>query len=110
MCLLFAILALLGPRALVFFWWLLEPTKWSLTFQSAFVPVIGFLFLPWTTIMYVLVYPQGVEGLDWLWLGLGLAADIMSYGGGAFGNRSDSSSGMGGDRNDPHSYSNTRGF
>ena len=43
MCLLFAILAVLGPRALVFFWWLLEPARWGATFQSAFVPVIGFL-------------------------------------------------------------------
>jgi hypothetical protein len=79
MCLLFAILVLLGPRALVFFWWILEPTRWALTFQSAFVPVIGFLFLPWTTIMYVLVFPGGIEGLDWIWLGLGLFVDIASY-------------------------------
>ena len=72
MCLLFAILTLLGPRALVFFWWILEPARWAATFQSAFIPVIGFLFLPWTTIMYVLVFPGGIEGLDWIWLGLGL--------------------------------------
>ena len=63
MCLLFAILTLLGPRALVFFWWILEPARWAATFQSAFIPVIGFLFLPWTTIMYVLVFPGGIEGL-----------------------------------------------
>ena len=49
MCLLFAILAVLGPRALVFFWWLLEPARWAATFESAVVPLIGFLFLPWTT-------------------------------------------------------------
>jgi len=87
MCLLFAILVLLGPRALVFFWWLLEPARWSLTFQSAIVPMIGFLFLPWTTIMYVLVFPGGIEGLDWIWLGFGLFFDIASYSGSAFGNR-----------------------
>ena len=91
MCLLFAILAVLGPRALIFFWWLLEPARWSVTFQSAVVPLIGFLFLPWTTIMYVLVFPGGIEGLDWLWLGLGLFADIASYGGSAWGNRDQSS-------------------
>ena len=55
---------------------MLEPTRWALTFQSAVVPIIGFLFLPWTTIMYVLVFPGGIEGLDWLWLGIGLAVDI----------------------------------
>ena len=66
MCLLFAILAVLGPRALVFFWWLLEPARWAATFESAVVPLIGFLFLPWTTIMYVLVFPGGIEGFDWV--------------------------------------------
>ncbi|OGO57506.1 MAG: hypothetical protein A2Z32_07005 [Chloroflexi bacterium RBG_16_69_14] len=90
MCLLFAIFVLLGPRAFIFFWWLLEPTRWGLTFQSAFVPVIGFLFLPWTTIMYVLVFPNGIEGLDWLWLAIGLAVDISSYGSSAYGNRGNS--------------------
>ena len=69
MCLLLAIFMLLGPRALIFFWWLMEPVRWQATFQSAFVPIIGLLFLPWTTIMYVLVFPGGIDGLDWLWLG-----------------------------------------
>ena len=78
MCLLLAIFVLLGPRALIFFWWLVEPQRWSVTFQSAFVPVIGLLFLPWTTIIYVLV---------WLWLGIGLAVDIASYGSSEWGNR-----------------------
>ena len=32
--------------------------------------------------MYVIVAPGGVTGWDWLWLGLMLAADIFSYGGG----------------------------
>jgi hypothetical protein len=61
------------------------------TFQSAFVPIIGILFLPWTTIMYVLVFPGGIEGLDWLWLGIGLAVDIASYGSSAWTNRGETS-------------------
>ena len=91
MCLLLAIFLLLGPRALIFFWWLVEPARWAVTFQSAFVPLIGFLFLPRTTIMYILVFPGGIEGLDWIWLGLGLAADFGSYSGSAFGNRDETS-------------------
>ena len=87
MCLLLAIFDLLGPRALIFFWWVLEPARWGATFQSAAVPLIGFLFLPWTTIAYVAVFPGGVEGLDWLWIGIGLIVDIGSYGGSAWGNR-----------------------
>jgi hypothetical protein len=90
MCLLLAIFVLLGPRALIFFWWLVEPQRWALTFETAFVPIIGFLFLPWTTIMYVIVFPGGIEGLDWLWLGIGLAVDLASYGSSAWGNRASS--------------------
>jgi hypothetical protein len=37
--------------------------------------------------MYVLVAPGGIEGWDWLWLGLALVADISSYAGGGYGNR-----------------------
>ena len=37
--------------------------------------------------MYVLVAPGGVIGLDWLWLGLAVAADLAMYGGGGYGNR-----------------------
>jgi hypothetical protein len=37
--------------------------------------------------MYVIVFPGGIDGFDWVWLGLALAADLLSYGGGAFGNR-----------------------
>jgi hypothetical protein len=29
-------------------------------------PLLGLIFLPWTTLMYVIVFP--VIGLDWLWL------------------------------------------
>ena len=37
--------------------------------------------------MYVLVAPAGVFGLDWLWLGLAVIADIGMHAGGAYGNR-----------------------
>ena len=56
-------------------------------FDTFFVPLLGFLFLPWTTLMFVLVSPLGVEGIDWLWIGLAVAADVASYAGGAIGGR-----------------------
>ena len=88
MCLLLAIFVLLGPRALIFFWWLLEPARWQLTFQSAFVPIIGLLFLPWTTIMYVLFWTiGGLDFVGWLFVALAFVLDIGTWGGGAFGNR-----------------------
>jgi hypothetical protein len=88
MCCLAATLMLLGPRVAIFFWWLFEPARWSLAFDTFIVPFLGFLFLPWTTLMYVVVFPGGVDGFDWIWLGLGLAADVLSYtGGGVSGYR-----------------------
>ncbi len=43
--------------------------------------------MPWTTLMYVLVFPGGIDGFDWVWLGLALMADIFSYAGGGYTNR-----------------------
>ena len=86
MCL-FLSLIFLGPRSVILLWWLFEPIRWSATFDTFFVPFFGALFIPWTTLMYVLVQPGGVTGWDLLWLGFALAADIASVAGGAIGGR-----------------------
>jgi hypothetical protein len=49
--------------------------------------VLGLIFLPWTTIMFVIVAPGGVVGFDWVWIGLAVVIDIGSYSGSAWGNR-----------------------
>ena len=54
MCCGIALLGIIGPRAAILFWWLTDPARWAVTFgNSALIPILGFLFLPWTTIMYV---------------------------------------------------------
>ena len=87
MCCLFTTLVFLGPRAGILVWWLINPARWQLAFDSFLWPLLGFLFLPWTTLMYVLVFPGGIVGFDWIWLGLGVLADIGMYAGGGYGNR-----------------------
>lgn len=92
MCCFFTIMLLLGPRVAGIVWWIFDPTRWvGNTALSAFDtflwPVLGLVFLPWTTLMYLIVFPGGVTGFDWVWLGLMLAADIASYAGGGYGNR-----------------------
>ena len=87
MCCFYTVLLLLGPRAAIIVWWLFDPVRWQNTFNSFFWSLLGFLFLPWSTLMYVLVAPGGVNGWDFFWLGLSLLADISSYLGGAYGNR-----------------------
>ena len=87
MCL-FLILLLFGPRSVIVIWWVLQPVRWDATFGSFIVPFLGFLILPWTTLMYVIVAPGGLVGLDVLWMGLAVLADIASYtGGGVYGRR-----------------------
>ncbi len=88
MCCAFTTLVLLGPRALIVLWWLVDPSRWAHAFSSALWPVLGFLFLPWTTLMWVLVWtPAGISGFDWVWIGLAFVCDLVSYSGGAYGNR-----------------------
>ena len=80
-------LFLFGPRAAIVIWWILQPARWDLAFSGWLWPVIGFLVAPWTTMMYVLVSPGGVTGIDWLWIVLAVLADIAVWTGGAWGNR-----------------------
>jgi hypothetical protein len=87
MCCIFTTLLLLGPRAGILVWYLIQPGRWHATFDTWIWPLLGSLFLPWMTLMYVIVAPGGVGGFDWLWLGLALLADIATYSGGGYGNR-----------------------
>jgi hypothetical protein len=59
MCCLFTVLVFLGPRAGILVWWLLQPARWNAAFTSFIWQLLGFIFVPWTTIMYVLVFPGG---------------------------------------------------
>ncbi len=87
MCCLFAVLVLLGPRIGILIWWLADQVRWNAAFDTFLLPLLGFLFVPWTTLIYVAVFPGGIDGFDWVWLGIGLMADIMSYAGGGYTNR-----------------------
>ena len=72
-----------SPRLVMVIWWLLDMARWSATFDNVLVPILGFFLAPWTTLMYVLVAPGGVAGIDWLWLGVAVVVDLGSLGGGA---------------------------
>ena len=87
MCCLAALLVVAGPRIGILIWWLADQARWNLAFDTFIWPFLGFLFLPWTTLMYVLVFPGGVDGFDWVWLGMGLLLDIFSTVGGGYTNR-----------------------
>jgi hypothetical protein len=87
MCLFFTTL-FLGPRAAILFWWLFDPNRWDRAFDTFIWPVLGVIFLPWTTLMFVAVAPGGnVYGIDWMWLGLAFFVDLASTLGGGYSNR-----------------------
>ena len=89
MCCFITALMLFGPRLAILVWWLFNPLRFANAFGSFIWPILGTIFLPWTTLMYLIVWSPvgGIYGLDWLWLGLGVLFDIMTYGGGGYGNR-----------------------
>jgi hypothetical protein len=65
-CLVTGILSL-APRLVLLFLWLFAG-RVSAAFEGILIPLLGFLFLPFTTLAYVLVWnaQSGVSGAAWL--------------------------------------------
>lgn len=83
MCCFFSALWFVGPRFAFLVYWLIPGGRIRIfaAFNTFIWPLLGLIFLPWTTLMYVIVWgPGGLIGFDWLWLGLGLLADLSAYG------------------------------
>jgi hypothetical protein len=77
----------LGPRVAILVWWLVSYDRWDAAFDSFWIAFIGFLLAPWTTLMYVIVAPNGLNGFDWVWIALAVVIDVSSYTSGAYSNR-----------------------
>ena len=76
---LFVVLAAAFPRVAAILYWLVEPARWSRAFDGAWVwPLLGIIVLPITTIVWVIVSPNGVASWDFLWLGIAVVADLGS--------------------------------
>ena len=77
-CLL-ALGASVAPRLVLILMWLVGP-RINAAFDTWIWPLLGIIFLPYTTIMYVLVWgPGGLTGWDWVWVLLGVGLDIMKW-------------------------------
>lgn len=84
MCLItlaFAALAGLAPRIAFFIYWIARPNMVDAAFNNFIIPLLGLIFLPFTTLFYVILYSPGIglRGWDWLWLGLAFMLDVMHY-------------------------------
>jgi hypothetical protein len=82
MCCVFALLVFIGPRIAAIGWYLVDNLRWNAAFNSIIWPLLGVIFVPWTTLAYVWMSPGGVDGLQWLVVALGVLADISAWGGG----------------------------
>ncbi len=88
MCCVLALLAFLGPRVAIVLLWLFS-NYLSRAFDGVLLPLIGFLFLPWTTIAWAIAQNEfgGASGVGLLVIALGFLGDIGVLGGGARGRR-----------------------
>ena len=86
---LFVMFAGLFPRIGVFLIWLARPTLFLAAFGGSWLwPLLGIFILPFTTLMYVLLWsPAGIGGWDWLWLALAVIIDVSAAGSSGWANR-----------------------
>ena len=76
----FVLAAFFGPRFGIFLLWLFTD-RMTQAFESGWVPVLGFFFLPWTTFLYGLVQGGGgaVNPFGVLVILIGLMIDIFTH-------------------------------
>ncbi len=75
--------AFLSPRLVLFLLFLFSD-RLSIAFNSFWIGLAGFIFLPWATTFFALAYEpiKGVSGIGWLFVGIGLLFDLSSWFGG----------------------------
>jgi len=77
------------PRIGTFILWLARPNMFSQAFNGSWLwPLLGIIFLPFTTLMYVILWSAtGLTGWDWLWIVLAVFLDISHWSSTAYNNR-----------------------
>ena len=85
---LFALLSLVSPRLAFLFLWIFTDLV-QRAFDGFLFPLLGVVFLPFTTLIYVFVYSPlyGVSGWGWAFLVLAFMIDVSSYAGSAYSNK-----------------------
>ncbi len=76
MCCVFLLLGFLGPRTALVYLWLVNYL--SPAFQTTFWPLLGFLFMPFTTLAYAIAQHNG--GLTDFWVIILVVAVIADFG------------------------------
>jgi hypothetical protein len=77
---LFALFAGVFPRLGVFIVWVARPERVDAAFSTWIWPLLGIIFLPFTTLIYLFLWvPGGLQGFDWFWIGLAAFFDIAHW-------------------------------
>jgi hypothetical protein len=87
---LFVLFAAFAPRLLLIFLWIARPNLMGQAFETFLLPLLGFIFLPFTTLMWVLLWTGSngsISGFDWVWLGIAVLLDLGHWAGGAANRR-----------------------
>ena len=79
---LFALLGGLFPRLALLILWIARPGLVDAAFTTFILPLLGIIFLPFTTLIYVIVYIPGVGLTGWgfFWVILAALLDIGHWG------------------------------
>ena len=75
---LFAMLAAIFPRLGLFIIRVARPGLVNAAFDTWIFPLLGIIFLPFATLIYVVLYTPGIglTGWDWFWVVLAAMLDI----------------------------------
>ena len=87
---LFALFAGMFPRLGTLFIWIARPTMFSAAFGGSwFWPILGIIFLPFTTLMYVILWSPviGLTTWDWFWVFMAVVIDVMHWSSTTYYNR-----------------------
>jgi hypothetical protein len=99
---LFVLGAAFAPRLVILFAWIARPVYFDSVFDTWVFPLLGLIFMPFTTLMWLFVDapPIGVHGFDWLWILLAVMLDLNHYAS-TWSQRSTVEAGMGSRRSTP---------
>jgi len=80
-----AIFAGAFPRLALFIYWIYRPAAIEAAFGTFLLPFLGIIFLPFATLIYVLLYTpgRGLTGWEWFWVAVAAVFDIGHWVAGA---------------------------
>ncbi len=82
-----AIFGAILPRFVLLVAWANDQTYWQNVLGAPIWFLGGFLFFPWTTLIYGLVQQNGLSLVNWIFLGFALLIDLGTWGVGVFAGR-----------------------